>query len=62
MINITTANGLKQKPKDYDFSILPNIIFSRPPEDVIEICRENSFCFALERGHWAVVIWFIKIK
>lgn len=60
MIRLTTANGLRQKPKDYDFALLPNIIFSRPPEDVTIINIRKSFAIALEWGHWAIIIWFIK--
>ena len=62
MIKITIANGLKQQPKDYDFALFPNIIFSRPPDDMIYINRNKSFAFAIEWGHWDVVLWFIKVK
>jgi len=62
MIRITTANGLKQKPKDFDFAIFPNIIFSQPPESVGVIDRSCSFAIAFEWGYWALIFWFIKTK
>jgi len=61
MLKLTIANGLKQIPKDYDFAILPNIIFSRPPDDV-KVINKASFALALEWGHWALVLWIIKLK
>lgn len=61
-IRTTFANGLRQTPKDFDFAVFPNIVFSKPPEDVKIIDREKSFALALEWGHWAVVVWFIKEK
>lgn len=59
-IAITTLNGLKQEPIAFDFSIFPNLIFSRPPEDVTKINRNKSFAIALEWGYWALILWFIK--
>lgn len=61
-VSFSAVNGLRQSPKDYDFSITPTIIFSKPPEDVKIIDRGKAFAIALEWGYWAIAVWFVFTK
>lgn len=61
-VKFTFISGLRQKPKDFDFSITPTLIFSRPPEDVTIIDRGKAFALALEWGYWAIAVWFVFTK
>lgn len=62
IITFGVVNGLKQSPKDYDFSITPCLKFGTlPPEDRTDIL-DDGYVIGIEWGYWAVCLYLTIIK